>query len=136
MNKDTTEPRGRTVRSWLGKLIIGDEVKAKSQEARQAEVIGSSPEPQDQNGHETLAMVIASAIKEKGYPDTKSGARGMGLGYELLRTVLRHGHIPRDRTLLEYAEKLGVDTGRLIRLAHYERAPEEARQYLSDLLEG
>lgn len=82
----------------------------------------------------SLSLLLTKVMKDKGFPDPKACARAVGLPYELFRKVLIEGHIPRDEQILLYGDKLGIDKGKLIRLAHYERAHKLAKQYLEDLL--
>lgn len=82
-----------------------------------------------------IANILKEAIKGRGFRDAKDCATKCGLGYGLFRKVLGDGHIPRDNKLIEYAEKLGLDKERLVRLGHYERAPKEAKPFIKDLCE-
>lgn len=84
--------------------------------------------------NETLSRILREAVKEHGFEDVKECARATGVEYELLRKVIAGGHIPRDGQLIIYSEKLGLDPAILIRRAHYERAPKEAKKYLEVLL--
>lgn len=81
-----------------------------------------------------LSRLLTQVMKDRGFPDPKACSRAVGLPYELFRKVVSEGHIPRDEQLLKYGDKLGIDKGKLIRLAHYERAHKEAKRYLEDLL--
>lgn len=82
----------------------------------------------------SVSSVLLQEVQRRGYSDSKSCAKDIGVSYELFRKVIAGGHIPRDEQLLVYANKLALDAGRLIRLAHYERAHKAARPYLADLL--
>ena len=72
-----------------------------------------------------LAELIKRRIRELGFEDIKECARRHDIPYELLRKVISDGHIPKDKTLLFYAEKLGMDAEELIRTAYRQRAPQE-----------
>ncbi|MBI5643326.1 MAG: hypothetical protein HY954_07610 [Deltaproteobacteria bacterium] len=82
----------------------------------------------------SVANVLLKEVQRRGYSDSKACAKDIGVSYELFRKVLAGAHIPRDEQLLVYANKLALNVSRLVRLAHYERAPKEAKQYLADLL--
>ncbi len=71
-----------------------------------------------------LAEMLKRRIRELGFEDIKECARQHGIPYELLRKVISDGHIPKDKTLLSYAEKLGLDPSELIRTAYRQRVPE------------
>jgi SOS-response transcriptional repressor LexA len=71
-----------------------------------------------------LAELIKRRIRELGFEDIKECARRYDIPYELLRKVISDGHIPKDKTLLFYAEKLGMDAEALIRTAYRQRAPQ------------
>jgi SOS-response transcriptional repressor LexA len=75
-------------------------------------------------GH-NLAELIKRRIRELGFEDIKECARAYDIPYELLRKVISDGHIPKDKTLLFYAEKLGMDAEELIRTAYRQKAPRE-----------
>ena len=71
----------------------------------------------------TIASLLKERIQELGYSDIKECAREFDIPYELLRKVISNGHIPKDKTLLFYAEKLGMDAEQLIRTAYRQKAP-------------
>ena len=72
-----------------------------------------------------LAELIKRRIRDLGYDDIKDCARAYDIPYELLRKVISDGHIPKDKTLLFYAEKLDMDAEELIRTAYRQKAPRE-----------
>lgn len=76
---------------------------------------------------DTLADLLKSRIHELGFTDIKECARRYEIPYELLRKVISDGHIPKDRTLLLYAEKLGLDAGELISTAYRQKAPNQVQ---------
>ena len=71
----------------------------------------------------TIASLLKERIQSLGYGDIKECARDFDIPYELLRKVISNGHLPKDRTLLFYAEKLGMDAEQLIRSAYRQKAP-------------
>lgn len=64
----------------------------------------------------------------------KGSAGKFGLGYEELRHVIRDGHIPKDSTLLLYAERLGLDPALLILTAYWQKAPEQVKRLLEPVV--
>lgn len=73
----------------------------------------------------TLATLLKQRVQELGYADIKECARERDIPYELLRKVISDGHIPKDNTLLMYAEHLGLEPQLLIGTAYRQRAPSE-----------
>ena len=71
----------------------------------------------------TIASLLKERIQALGYSDIKECARDFDLPYELLRKVISNGHVPKDKTLLLYAEKLGMDAEQLIRTAYRQKVP-------------
>ena len=84
---------------------------------------------------QNLAELIKRRIRDLGYEDIKDCARDHDIPYELLRKVISDGHIPKDKTLLFYAEKLGLEPEELIRTSYRQKAPQglghmfDARRY-------
>ena len=75
-----------------------------------------------------LAELLKRRVVELGYDEIKECARERGIPYELLRKVISDGHIPKDKTLLFYAEQLELDPTELIRIAYRQRVPEGMEQ--------
>lgn len=73
---------------------------------------------------ERVSDIVMKAIKSKGYETIKDCAKELDIPYENLRKTVAAEHIPRDRTLIEYARKLGIDEQSLILQAHRDRAPD------------
>src|SRR3989304_7744427 len=71
----------------------------------------------------TIASLLKERIQALGYSDIKECAREFDIPYELLRKVTSNGHLPKDKTLLFYADKLGMDAEQLIRNAYRQKAP-------------
>lgn len=79
-----------------------------------------------------LAKLLKQRIEALGYRDIKECARALDIPYELLRKVISNGHVPKDKTLLYYAEKLGLEPAELLSVAYRQRAP----QGLEHLFQG
>ena len=79
---------------------------------------------------EKLAELIDRARKQAGLSYKELSERVKVSGVYISR-FLRGKIIPKDDILVKIAEVLYLDPGFILRLAHYEKAPESARQYLS-----
>ena len=79
----------------------------------------------------TVADILRRRIEELGYSDIKECAREHDLPYELLRKVISSGHLPKDSTLLLYAERLGLDAEELISTTYRQRAPQTMKHMFS-----
>jgi hypothetical protein len=80
----------------------------------------------------TIAEVLRKRIRELGFEDIKECARKFDVPYELLRKVISDGHLPKDKTLLFYAEQFGLNAAELITTVYRQRAP----AHLQHLFEG
>ena len=81
----------------------------------------------------TLAETLRDKIGDLGYQDVKECARKLDIPYELFRKVLSDGHLPKDKTLMLYAEKLGLDSAELIAAVYQEKAPQHVKHLLKAL---
>jgi SOS-response transcriptional repressor LexA len=72
----------------------------------------------------TVAEILRERIQELGFADIKECARAYEVPYELLRKAISEGHMPKDKTLLFYAEKFELDAAQLIEAAYRQKAPE------------
>ncbi len=81
---------------------------------------------------DTLAEILRNHIHELGYTDLKECARERDIAYELLRRVISTGHLPKDKTLLQYAEKLEIDPSLLLKTVYREKAPDEMRPWFAN----
>jgi SOS-response transcriptional repressor LexA len=79
----------------------------------------------------TIANLLKSRIQALGYGDIKECARDFDIPYELLRKVISNDHLPKDKTLLIYAEKLGLDATELLSTAYRQKAPSHLRHIFS-----
>lgn len=67
-----------------------------------------------------------------GYQEIKECARDLDIPYELLRKVISADHIPKDKTLSLYAEKLGLEYSELIAIAYRQKAPSQMQHIFSN----
>lgn len=72
-----------------------------------------------------IAEIINQALEKKGFHNLKDAAKFLGISPELLRVSLNKRHIPKDKTLVQIANKLGLDKSILIMTAHREKVPAE-----------
>lgn len=72
----------------------------------------------------TLADLLKAKIAELGFEDIKDFARSYDVPYELLRKVISNGHLPKDKTLMFYAERFGMDPTELVQATYRQKAPE------------
>ena len=72
-----------------------------------------------------VADMISEALEKKGFHNLKDAAKFLGISPELLRVSLNKRHIPKDKTLVMIANKLGLDKSILIMTAHREKVPPE-----------
>ncbi len=79
----------------------------------------------------TIATLLKNRIQQLGYTDIKECARKFDLPYELLRKVISNGHLPKDKTLLLYADTLGLDKTELISTAYRQKAPSNMEHIFS-----
>lgn len=75
----------------------------------------------------TLAALLRRRIQDLGYADLKECARARDIPYELFRKVISDNHLPKDKTLLLYAEKLDMEPQVLLSACYRQRAPSEMR---------
>ncbi len=80
----------------------------------------------------TLDELLRNRIREMGFDDIKECARQFEIPYELLRKVISDGHLPKDKTLLFYADKFGLNAAEMIAMVYRQRAP----THLQYLFEG
>lgn len=80
----------------------------------------------------TLAEILRKRIQELGFEDLKECARSFEIPYELFRKVISDGHLPKDTTLLNYAEKFGINAAELISTAYRQKAPEHLQYLFSE----
>jgi len=57
-------------------------------------------------------------------------AEQVGISSVYISQVLRGKRIPKDNILVKLSEALGLDPAVVLKIAHYEKAPESARQFL------
>lgn len=81
----------------------------------------------------SVSTMILESIERNGYKDVKECARSIKVPYDLFNKVVG-GHIPKDAQLMEYANKLNIDSRELILAAYREKAPEEMKRYFNSVL--
>jgi hypothetical protein len=73
--------------------------------------------------------MIRQALEKKGFKNLKDASKVLGISPELLRVTINKGHIPKDKTLMMIAGKLGLDKSVLILAAHQEKVPDEVKGF-------
>lgn len=76
-----------------------------------------------------IAEMIRQALEKKGFKNLKDASKVLGISPELLRVTINKGHIPKDKTLMMIAGKLGLDKAVLILAAHQEKVPDEVKGF-------
>ena len=76
-----------------------------------------------------ISDIIRQALEKKGFKNLKDASKVLGISPELLRVTINKGHIPKDRTLMMIANKLGLDRSVLILSAHQEKVPAEVKGF-------
>lgn len=76
-----------------------------------------------------VAEMIRQALEKKGYKNLKDASKALGISPELLRVTINKGHIPKDKTLIMIANKLGLDKSVLILASHQEKVPAEVKGF-------
>ncbi len=76
-----------------------------------------------------IADIIRQALEKKDFSNLKDASKALGISPELLRVTINKGHIPKDKTLIMIANKLGLDKSVLILSAHQEKVPTEVKGY-------
>ncbi len=72
-----------------------------------------------------IADMIRQALEKKEFHNLKDASKALGISPELLRVTINKGHIPKDKTLIMIANKLGLDKSVMILTAHQEKVPAE-----------
>jgi len=73
--------------------------------------------------------MIRQALEKKGFKNLKDASKVLGISPELLRVTINKGHIPKDKTLIMIATKLGLEKSVLILAAHQEKVPDEVKGF-------
>jgi transcriptional regulator with XRE-family HTH domain len=76
-----------------------------------------------------IAEMIRQALEKKGFKNLKDASKVLGISPELLRVTINKEHIPKDKTLMMIAGKLGLDKSVLILAAHQEKVPDEVKGF-------
>jgi hypothetical protein len=73
--------------------------------------------------------MIRDALNKKGYRNLKDASKALGISPELLRVTINKGHMPKDKTLILIANKLGLERSVLILAAHQEKVPADVKGF-------
>jgi transcriptional regulator with XRE-family HTH domain len=76
-----------------------------------------------------ISDMIRQALEKKGFKNLKDASKVLGISPELLRVTINKSHIPKDKTLIMIANKLGLDKSVLILSAHQEKVPAEVKGF-------
>ncbi len=76
-----------------------------------------------------ISEMIRQALEKKGFRNLKDASKVLGISPELLRVTINKNHIPKDKTLIMIANKLGMDKSMLILAAHQEKVPAEVKGF-------
>lgn len=76
-----------------------------------------------------VAEMIRQALEKKGFKNLKDASKVLGISPELLRVTINKGHVPKDKTLMMIAQKLGLDKSVMILAAHQEKVPSEVKGF-------
>jgi transcriptional regulator with XRE-family HTH domain len=76
-----------------------------------------------------ISEMIRQALEKKGFKNLKDASKVLGISPELLRVTINKGHIPKDKTLIMIANKLGLDKSVLVLAAHQEKVPDEVKGF-------
>lgn len=76
-----------------------------------------------------IAELIKEALDKKGLKSFMTASKALGISPELLRLIVKKGHIPKDKTLTLIAKKLKIEMPVLVLAAHKEKVPFEANRY-------
>lgn len=76
-----------------------------------------------------ISEMIRQALEKKGFKNLKDASKVLGISPELLRVTINKGHIPKDKTLIMIATKLGLEKSVLILAAHQEKVPDEVKGF-------
>lgn len=70
-----------------------------------------------------ISEILKQTLEQKGVHTLKDAAQVLDISPELLRVTISQGHIPKDKTLIMIANKLGLDPSFLVLAAHREKVP-------------
>jgi hypothetical protein len=76
-----------------------------------------------------ISDMIREAMEKKGFQTLKEASRTIGISPELLRVTINKGHMPKDNTLIQIADKLDMDKAILILAAHQQKVPAEVKGF-------
>lgn len=76
-----------------------------------------------------ISDIIKQELEKRDFRNLKSASKFLGISVEILRLTINKGHIPKDKTLIVMAEKLGLDKSLLILAAHREKVPSDVKDF-------
>lgn len=76
-----------------------------------------------------VSDIIRQALEKRGFKNLKDASKVLGISPELLRVTINKGHVPKDKTLMLIATKLGLDKSVLILSAHQQKVPAEVKGF-------
>ncbi len=76
-----------------------------------------------------ISDIIRQALEQRGGGNLKDASKMLGISPELLRVIINKGHIPKDKTLMLIANKLGLEASVLILTAHQEKVPADVKGF-------
>ncbi len=76
-----------------------------------------------------ISEILKQALEQKGVHTLKDAAQVLDISPELLRVTISQGHIPKDKTLIMIANKLGLDPSFLVLAAHREKVPLDVKRF-------
>lgn len=76
-----------------------------------------------------VSNMIKEELEKKGFRTLKEASKALGISPELLRMTINKGHMPKDKTLIQIANKLGIEKSNLILVAHQQRVPADVKGF-------
>jgi transcriptional regulator with XRE-family HTH domain len=77
-----------------------------------------------------LSTLLRQELEQRGIHTLREAAVLFGISVELVRGILNRNRIPKDKTLLKISRALALDPSTIIRAAHRQKLPREAREFL------
>jgi transcriptional regulator with XRE-family HTH domain len=77
-----------------------------------------------------LSDILREELSKRNLTSYKEAARFLGLSPKLLGTIMRGGHLPKQKNLIKIAERLGIEASVLIFDAQKQLLPPDLQAYL------
>lgn len=74
-----------------------------------------------------LSDLIRQELAKRGLKSCAASAHFLGVSVEFVRATLQKKHVPKDKSLISIAERLGIDATPLILAAHRQKLPLDAQ---------